>query len=141
AAAAEGKEAGSIEVDVLSRRCRGEGVDRQRCAEGIGHVVEFGGRGCDAPYRRNVRKAEEGSLPVELQVIFALEDVVEDAEAAANGGLAAAAGVIGEAEARGPVVLVGEVRTLGSAAIAGEHQPDRSVDEALRDLTRSDGER
>src|ERR1700733_549782 len=71
-------------------------------------------------------------LAVELQVIFALQDVIKKSEAAADAGLAASGGVPGKAEAGRKVLLIGEVHAGWRPGIAGEHHPQRRVGKSLR---------
>ncbi len=72
--------------------------------------------------RVNVGKSEKRRLPVKLQIVFALQHVIEHAESAANAGFGVAEDVISEAEARAEIRLIREVRPSRRAGIAGEDQ-------------------
>src|SRR5580698_4221818 len=62
-------------------------------------------------------------LAVELQVIFAFQDVVENSEAAADAGLAFPCRIPGKAEAGREVLLVREVHTGWSSGITEKLRP------------------
>src|ERR1019366_6613215 len=85
--------------------------------------------------------AKERRLAVELQIVFALQDVVKHAEAGTDRRLTAPRRVIREAETRGPIVLNREVRSSRGALVAREQEADRSVREPRRLLALLQGER
>src|SRR5208337_5168998 len=88
-----------------------------------------------APARQievEVSIAEKGRLAIELQIGFALQDVVEHAEAAADTGLARTARVPGKAQARPEVLRVGIISSARRARVAGEQQSHRRIDEPSR---------
>src|ERR1051326_3980241 len=72
--------------------------------------------------KHRASESKEWRLPVELQVIFTLEHIVEDAATAANAGFAVAFWVPGKTDARSPIILVREVCPCWSALIAREQQ-------------------
>src|ERR1700733_569994 len=90
-------------------------------------LVDTCGRQVIGRSEEQARVADEWGLAVELKVIFTLENIVENAETAADAGFAAAGRVPGESEAGREVFLVRKVGTLGDAGIAGKYQPQRSV--------------
>src|SRR5262249_12136176 len=124
APAAERQEAGSVEVNVLGRSFGWKRIGRTRGCERVCH--EAGGEGAGSSHTAIVEyragEAKEGRLSVELQVVFALEHVVENARTSTDAGAAVATWVPGKSYARSPVVLVGEVRALGRALVSREQQ-------------------
>src|SRR5262249_49138542 len=84
---------------------------------------------------------EERSLPVKLQVVFSLENVVEDPEAGAQAGLAVAEDVPRDSDPRSPIIFVGEIRAARRTRVARKHKTDRSVDEPFRLEAGNEGER
>ncbi len=66
-------------------------------------------------------------MPVELQVVFPLQDVVDDARAAANAGLALSPRIPREPDSRSPVVEIGVVRAARGTRIAWKQHPDRGI--------------
>jgi hypothetical protein len=79
--------------------------------------------------KRKKRPAEEWRLPVELEIILGLEDIVENPEAAPDAHLAVPLGVPGEAEAGRPVVLVRGIDSARSALVAREEESCGSIGE------------
>src|SRR5262249_24247529 len=77
-------------------------------------------------------EAKEGRLSIELQVVLAFQDVIEDAKAAAHAHLAVGEGVPGEAKAWSKVILVGEVGAFRSSRVTGEKQTGGRIGEYLR---------
>src|SRR5271170_6039671 len=89
--------------------------------------------------RQKIRRVEEESCrahkrrrAVELQIIFAFQDVVENTHAATDAGLAASGWVPGKAESRREIFLVGEVSPGRSAGIARKNQSRRRIDKPFR---------
>src|ERR1700675_3535178 len=81
---------------------------------------------------RSIRKAHGGDakewrVPVELEIIFGLQDVVKNPKAAAQAGLAVSRWIPGETEARRPIVFVGKIHAMRCALVAGKHEPGGSV--------------
>src|SRR5260221_10746395 len=107
-------------VQILGGRLGREWVRLAGRREGLRQVVAFHRRILAEWIEEQIGEAEERRLPIELQVILALQDVVEHSESAANTHLAVALGIPCEAEAGRPIVLIREVRTHGSLWIARE---------------------
>src|SRR5258705_4498973 len=76
--------------------------------------------------------SKERRLPIELQVVFAFQDVIEDTEAAANAGFGVAKWVPGKSNARSPVVFIRKVRTPWRSRIPWKQQSNRGIHETLR---------
>ena len=139
------------EVDVRGRGFRWKGIRHAQTnavavrvviaciLEGMAHIGQGCGHGAtgdtvDTRGRQVVwrsveesRGAHEWRLAVELKIVFAFQDVIENAYAAANAGLAGSGRVPSKSEARCEVFLVGEVRSAGGAGVAGKHQSQRRV--------------
>src|SRR4051794_12023016 len=93
ATATEGNKTGRSEINVFRGRLGWERIDRARSSERI-----LQSAWCDAGGGGDVREAEEGRLTIELQIVFALQDVIENTESAAQAGLRIPKNVIGKAE-------------------------------------------
>jgi hypothetical protein len=78
----------------------------------------------------------ERRLPVVLQIVFSFENVVENAESAAQTHLSVATRVPGKTKARREVVFVWEIGSARSTGISGIHQAYRGVHKSLRLLPR-----
>src|SRR3981081_3200000 len=108
-------------------RVRGEGGGRNN---GPKRICQVSHRCCGVPSQRwetKGGKPEEGGLPVKLQVILSLQDVVENPETASNACFAAPLRIPGKADARRPVILVRKIGADRSLGVAREEQPERGV--------------
>src|SRR5215813_1157952 len=136
------QESCGAEVNSRRRRLRGKGIGRRVC------------RGCERigeKWKRRIRDAggikeqagaaKERRLPVELQVVLAFQDVIENTEAAADAGFGIAKRIPGKSDARRPVILIRKVRALWRSRISRKHQSNRGVHETLRVRTRNNRER
>src|SRR6185369_7759848 len=128
------QEAGRAEVEVLSWGNGREGIystGRPKwIAEESGPAGTHTIRAGNASTRNVIEKTdgrEERWLTVKLQVVFTLQNVVEDADATTNAPAAIPKWVQGETEAWREIVLVREVCSLGSAFVSRERQSDRCV--------------
>src|SRR6185369_16791346 len=114
------EKAGGAEINILRGGLGWERFGNTGGGIWIGQVCH-GSRGVAGQrIEKQVGCSEERSLSIELQIVFAFEYVVEHAEPAADAGLAVSKHVPGEADARRPIVLIGEIRALGRAGIAGK---------------------
>src|ERR1700733_9415698 len=120
----DGQKTSRIEVKVRGRWAGRKGIRDARGTERIGEV----GRGAILTERGKGQAGtgEEWRLPVELQIIFTLQDVVEHPESATNAGFTIPARIPGEADARRPIGSIGKIHTPGRARISGEHHSRRS---------------
>ena len=73
------------------------GTDSSSPASRKGPAVRIGARRRAA--RENVGETGERRLPIELQIVFAFQDVVEDAQTAPNAGLAVSKNVLSKTKA------------------------------------------
>src|SRR5580704_1237355 len=100
-------------------------------AEGVGKIT--GGARLRAGQRIEIEAGlgVERRGSIELKIVFALKNVIEDSDATANRGLRVAEDVPCPAEARRPIVLVGEVRSLWRSGVARKDQAGRRIHKAL----------
>src|SRR5262249_55311795 len=115
----------------------GEGIHYARRCVGIDQKLHFR---IDRVERREAKtiKPEERRLSIELQIVLALQDVVEDAESPTYTGLLGRGE--SEAETGRPIIFIGEVGPVGRARIAGKEESFRSIDEPLGLLVKSQRE-
>src|SRR5271169_5814360 len=145
------------EIDVRGGRLRGKSTGHAQSdavavlvitvtciLEGLAHIGERRGHLAAITVGREVwgsieesRRAHERGLAVELKIIFAFQDVIENADAAAQAGLAVSGWVPGKTEARCKIFLVGEVRSGRGTGIAGKHQSLRRVGKSSRLISRN----
>jgi len=76
---------------------------------------------------------------VELQVVFALQDVIEDTEAAAKAGLAATARTPGKTDARSKVGFVRKIGPTRRPSVSGKNQTERRRRKSCRLISGDDG--
>ncbi len=76
--------------------------------------------------------AEERRDTIVLQVIFALQNIVENAEPAADAGLSVSEDVVGEAETGRPIIFIWKIHAPRSARVTRKNDAVGSVDEFLR---------
>src|SRR5579862_633012 len=119
------------EVDVRCWRLRRKSIRDSSGSKRIRHIT-------DLPVvmrwlvEEKSRIAHKGRLPVELQIVLALQDVEENTDTAADAGLSTSGWIPGKAEPWREVILDGKVRTARNARIAGKHHTRRSVYKARR---------
>src|SRR2546430_8675124 len=92
-ATAERQKSISVKIDILGRRSRGERIKLARVCERSAECVER----C-AWVHEEVRESKEGRLSVKLEIILALENVVENSKPAAHAGPSVFEGIPGKAE-------------------------------------------
>src|SRR5258706_10136792 len=127
ARAESGCETCSFEIDIVVRGLRREGIGYSRCYEGLAHVINRSRRVRAQGVKEQIGGAEERRLPVELEVILALQNVVEHSNSAAYAHLAVAFRVPSKTEPRCEIVSVGEVRSHRRIFIPRENQPKRGL--------------
>ena len=87
----------------------------------------------------DARFAVERWRAVELQVVFALQHIVENADAATEAGLAAASRAEGKADARPKICLVRKVGTPGSSRVSGKDEAERGIRKSCRLISGNNG--
>ena len=126
-AAIDREKARIYEINIGSWRAGWERIRRAvrtvRIGE-IGHVANLTGRN---GIQEQARVTEEGRLPVELKIVFALQYVVKNSAASADARLAVPPWVPSESESRGKVIFVGEIYAAGSAMIPRKNHAERRV--------------
>ena len=125
AAAVDGQETRVTEIKIRRRRVRGKRIGYARSAERVGQIV--GGTSLSERWEIHADAGKEWRLPVELQIVFALQNVVEQSKSAADAGLGIAARIPRETDARRPIRVVREISSPGRAGIAGEDHPGWSA--------------
>jgi hypothetical protein len=127
------------EIEILCRRSRRERIWLIGRDEGLRHICDLGrGIRCDWTEGLKVSEPEERRLAVELEIVFSLENVVENAEAAANTQLSAWRPR--KTKARRPVVFVRKIRALRGIRITGEQDALWRIRKHRRLLTQRPGE-
>src|SRR5580704_141301 len=119
----DGQKTSRIEVKVRGRWAGRKGIGDDRGTERIGEVgrgaiLTEGGKG-------QARTGKDWGLPVELQIIFTLQDVVEHPESATDAGFSIAARIPGEAQARRPIGSLRKIHAPGRARTSGKHHSRR----------------
>ena len=97
-AVVEGQEAGGGEIEIVIDGLGGERIrlsccSRARVIERLAQESVIGSSPICLVAKEQTHRGEEGRLAVELEVIFTLKDVVEDADTAADAGLAVPGGI------------------------------------------------
>src|SRR5260370_339060 len=118
-ASAERQKARCPKVDIAGRWLRWEWVDVAGRAERIAEVYQRRGRVVGV-VEGEIGVAEERCLAVELQVVFALQDVVKDPKAAADYRLPLAIEVQREADPWREVILIRKIRAHRRILVARE---------------------
>src|ERR1700674_5343145 len=108
-AVVERQKARGSKIKIRCGQLRGKRIWSPRGAKRIVEILDDGILCRRNSGERDASVAEKGRLPVELQIVFALQHVVENTETASDAGLAVALWIPREAEARSPIVLVGEI--------------------------------
>src|ERR1700733_896709 len=150
--AAEGKKISGrrIECGCRIRRRRREWIVQKRSSgilPGRAVVRCAGGSVCGAAASRRrlqARKIDKRFAVVrrrtiELQTVFALKHVVEDADATANAGLGSTSRTPGKSDAWTEIVSVGEVGTPRRSRVSGKDQAKRSIRKLYRLVARHNG--
>src|SRR5580658_9244958 len=100
-------------------------------AEGIGKITGGARLGPGQRIEIEAGLGVERRGSVELKIVFALKNVIEDSDSTANRGLRVAEDVPCPAETRRPIVLVGEVRSFWRSRVARKDQAGRRIHKAL----------
>src|SRR5579864_3449457 len=135
---AKGQESGGPKINVGRGRLRRKWIGRASSGKRIGHKSRGGGNaagttGTDAigtisEYRAG--KAKEWRLPVILQIVLALEHVIEHSYSTADTRLPIRRP--GKTCARSPIVFIGKICSFGGMRIAREQQSWRRVGKPCR---------
>src|SRR5271156_5403242 len=100
-----------------------------------GYGTAIGVRASRQEVRRSVvepSRSYERRLAVELKIVLALQNVVENPAPSAQAGLAGSSRVPGKSETRRKIIPVGEVRSFGGAGVAGKDESGRRISKAVR---------
>src|SRR6201984_187285 len=119
------------------------GWKRIGCSRRSKRVSEEGNSGslaCGRAREKQTGVAEEWRLSVELQIILALQNVVEHSESTTKTGFAVSGDIPRKANARRPVLCVWEIYTSRRAGISWIHQSRRCIRKHLRLQSRYDRE-
>ena len=132
----------SAKIEIRRWRLRWERVGGRRrgIAERISEKRVSRSLSCGGWAEVQSRIREKRRLAVELQVILALEDIIEDTKSAADTGLPVTVRIPGEPEAGRPVFRIRKVGAIGRR-VAGKNQASGGIDEARGLVARNHGER
>ena len=122
-------ETGIRKINVVIRRLRREWIGRAVGGKRSTQVVGRHRGICGEPVEEEEGIAEERRLTVELQVILALQDVVEDAGSPSNAHFPIALRIPGETEPGCEVGLIREIGAAGGSRISGEQDTGRRAGE------------
>src|SRR5262249_5875367 len=111
------------ETDVVIHRFRRKWIGGPKGTEGITQKCIV--RGCGSrKITLGIKKIggrSEWELPVELEVVLGLEDIVEKTRSSTNAGFSILERLPGEPKARSKIVTCREVGRAGRSLIAGEN--------------------
>src|SRR2546423_1940656 len=128
ASSAEGNKAVGGKINVGRGRPGWKSIDVTRGGERIRQVTGITGSRSKRIEVKAV-ESEEGRLAIELKVVFALQDIIENAKPAAHTGLAIGEWVPGKAKTWREVILVRGVGALGRSGVTGKEQTGGRVAE------------
>ena len=99
-----------------------ERITQEKCLVGVRKIRKSG-----VPVAGAKRRGIERRLSVELEIIFRLEDVEENADRTPHSEFSGLTGVPGKADPRCKICPVGEIYPSRGPRVSGKHHAHRSI--------------